>query len=57
MMAEPRLRADSAVQRAVGDPVWLVISVGCLCLVMLAKANLLRPGPWRPGCCRLSLVR
>jgi hypothetical protein len=29
--AERRLRAAAAVQRAVGDPVWLVISVGCLC--------------------------
>ena len=30
----------SAVQRAVGDPVWLVISVGCLCPVMLENGNL-----------------
>ena len=34
------LRAAAAVQRAVGVHVWLVISVGCLCLVMLENGNL-----------------
>lgn len=34
-----RLRAAAAGQRAVGDLVWFVVSVGYLCLIMLEKGT------------------
>ena len=38
--AERHLGAAATVFRAVGDPVWLVISTGLLCMVMLERGNL-----------------
>ena len=32
--------SSRSTRYAVGDPVWLVISVGCLCPVMLENGNL-----------------